>query len=121
MSAQDTPRTDALIARHEQETADLRGAMPLSADWGAHAIRQVSEVLDHARTLERELSALRSEAGRDGARYRWLRQQHWTADGLCVVEHGKQDIRLGAYCPSGELLDEAIDAAMLAASERKGE
>ena len=45
------------------------------------------------------------------ARYRWLREQHWDNSVLCVTTHPKQNLRLGAYCPSGELLDAAIDAA----------
>ena len=45
------------------------------------------------------------------ARYRWLREQHWDDSVLCVTTHPKQNLRLGAYCPSGELLDAAIDAA----------
>lgn len=48
----------------------------------------------------------------DAARYRWLRQQHWDDSALCVVTEPRQNVRLGAYCPSEDLLDAAIDEAM---------
>ena len=49
----------------------------------------------------------------DAKRYRWLRRQHWNDSALCVVAEPKQNVHLGAYCPSEDLLDAAIDAAML--------
>tara|TARA_R110000868_G_scaffold362022_1_gene624065 strand:- start:194 stop:433 length:240 start_codon:yes stop_codon:yes gene_type:complete len=55
-----------------------------------------------------EIALLREDA----ERYRWLREQHWDDSVLCVTTHPKQNLRLGAYCPSGELLDAAIDAAI---------
>jgi hypothetical protein len=48
----------------------------------------------------------------DAARYRWLREQHWSESAMAVVAYPKQNVRPGTYCPSGELLDSAIDAAM---------
>lgn len=48
----------------------------------------------------------------DAERYRWLRAQHWSESAVAVVSEPKQNVRLGAYCPSGDLLDDAIDAAM---------
>lgn len=48
----------------------------------------------------------------DARRYRWLRRQHWDDSALCVVTEPKQNVRLGTYCPSEDLLDAAIDAAM---------
>ena len=58
--------------------------------------------------------ALRSSEAseRDAARYRWLRKQHWSYNSMCVVERPQKNVRLGANCPSLELLDAAIDAAM---------
>ena len=57
--------------------------------------------------------AERAEAlERDADRYRWLRAQHWSDSAVAVVSEPKQNVRLGVYCPSGDLLDEAIDAAM---------
>ena len=49
---------------------------------------------------------------RDSERYRWLRSQHWSDGQLSVVVNAKASVRLGANCPSHELLDEAIDSAM---------
>lgn len=57
-----TPETDALIARHERETAAIKGEPALS--WGVactHAIRQIVEIIEHARSLETRLVE-RSEA-----------------------------------------------------------
>ena len=48
----------------------------------------------------------------DAARYRWLRKQHWESSRLCVVTNPKITVRLGTHCPSGRLLDQAIDAAI---------
>ena len=48
----------------------------------------------------------------DAERYRWLRAQHWSESAVAVVSDPKQNVRLGAYCPSDTLLDEAIDALM---------
>lgn len=52
----------------------------------------------------------------DARRYRWLREQHWSNSDICCVDEPKQNVRLGGTCPSGDLLDSAIDAAM-----RKGQ
>ena len=52
----------------------------------------------------------------DAQRYRWLREQHWSNSAICCVYKPKQNVRLGGTCPSGDLLDSAIDAAM-----RKGQ
>ena len=54
-----------------------------------------------------------SEARRDAERYRWLRERHWSQNGLCVVVNASHNIVLGTDCPSRELLDAAIDSAIL--------
>ena len=48
----------------------------------------------------------------DAARYRWIREQYWDSSELCVVTNPKITVRLGTDCPSGRLLDQAIDAAI---------
>lgn len=53
------------------------------------------------------------DVARNAERYRWLREQHWHSSELCCVSKPKSNVRLGGFCPSGDLLDEAIDAAML--------
>lgn len=63
------------------------------------------------------LAALRaqpdhSELVKDAARYRWLREQHWGDSKFAVVSNPKTAVNLGSICPSRELLDEAIDAAI---------
>jgi hypothetical protein len=48
----------------------------------------------------------------DAARYRWLRQQHWSDGPLCVVLRPREAVKLGYFCPSLEYLDDLIDAEM---------
>ncbi|MBD1602354.1 hypothetical protein [Pseudomonas typographi] len=60
-----------------------------------------------------ELKALR----KDAERYRWFRNQHWDGSAICAVVDPKQSTKLGAYCPSEKLLDEAIDAALTMSKE----
>jgi hypothetical protein len=50
----------------------------------------------------------------DAQRYRWLRQQNWNESPLFVVAGGRSAVRLGSHCPSMDLLDAAIDAALAA-------
>lgn len=49
----------------------------------------------------------------DAERYRWLRSQHWSESVACVVTNPKQSVKLGALCPSQELLDNFIDTSMM--------
>lgn len=55
----------------------------------------------------------------DAARYRWLREQQHYSSNMFVVSGSKDQIRLGTYCPSLELLDFDIDAAIAAANAGK--
>lgn len=64
-------------------------------------------------------SAERADAEKDAARYRWLREQHWNESPMVVVCDPKTSVKLGFDCPSSTRLDEAIDAAILAAKEKK--
>ena len=52
---------------------------------------------------------------KDAERYRWLRAQHWNTSPLCVVADPKDAVKLGHCCPSGDMLDMAVDDAMAAA------
>lgn len=45
----------------------------------------------------------------DSARYRKLRNEHWSNGRVAVVANPKEVVRLGSYCPSGERLDQFID------------
>lgn len=51
-------------------------------------------------------------AEKDAERYRVLREFHWSNSEYAVVRNPKEQVKLGAQCPFGLLLDEAIDAAM---------
>lgn len=48
----------------------------------------------------------------DAARYRCLRSAHWFRSSLCVVRDPKNNVKLGADCPSEERLDAFVDAFM---------
>ena len=52
------------------------------------------------------------EDTRDAERYRWLREQHWNEADMAVVCYPKKSVKLGFDCPSGQRLDEALDAAI---------
>lgn len=52
------------------------------------------------------------EAEKDAERYQWLREQQWDTSSLFVIAGSKSDVRLGTYCPSLDLLDNAIDGAI---------
>jgi hypothetical protein len=54
---------------------------------------------------EEELRKLQTDA----ARYRWLREQHWSSSRVCAVVDPKTAVKLGNYCPSAEHLDKIID------------
>jgi len=61
MSEVKTPRTDALMNRHAQETRLLYESNPYAADkrnitWCEHSIRQAKELLEHAKQIETELA-----------------------------------------------------------------
>ena len=58
-----------------------------------------------------ELSA---DVVRDAERYRELRSCHWDSSDLAVVCHPKRNVLLGAMCPSGDLLDQLLDAKLAA-------
>lgn len=55
------------------------------------------------------------ELSKDAERYRWLREQHWNDSAMAVVFNPKVTVKLGAVCPSGLHLDQAIDEEWLKA------
>lgn len=97
--------------------ADTRPAPPVH-DQEAFWVRiknlasdaQASEVMTSAAAMLDEQSA----NAIDAARYRWLRQQHWSDAPMCVVIQPHFAVKLGHDCPAGDRLDDAIDAAMSA-------
>jgi hypothetical protein len=132
----ETPRTDA----YEKDYSDCTGDFSFFHGTAADLHRSLEFAWMFSRQLERELTAaqakieaLRRDAERyaakearrgcdkplilenawmeDAERYRFLRKQHWDSAGLCVVTEPKLNVKPGTYCPSEELLDDAIDAA----------
>ena len=59
------------------------------------------------------------KADKDAARYRWLRECHWSESPLCAVVNPKKMVKLGADCPTTTRLDDAIDEAMNALMDGK--
>jgi predicted solute-binding protein len=64
----DTPETDALIDHHNAETKELPTELGLSAV-SKHSMRQVKELIDHTRSLERRLRAAEAEVKHLGVMY----------------------------------------------------
>lgn len=60
-------------------------------------------------------SVVTSDVRRNADRYEWLRSQNWDESSVAVVQHPKVNVRLGARCPSGDLLDDLIDAEIAGA------
>jgi hypothetical protein len=89
---------DSMCARANNS---LRGSCPLLED------EVLVEMHKYLGGLESKLAA----AEADAQRYRWLRDQHWSEDTMCVVIHPKRAVKLGESCPSGSMLDVAIDSA----------
>lgn len=70
--------------------------------------------LDYMLKAKQHLQELQSRLDspeKDAARYRWLREQHWSNKGMCVVAKA-ENVKLGSFCPSTDLLDAAIDEAL---------
>lgn len=76
-------------------------------EWVQETAQQRELGKHRADVLRERIEALE----KDAARYRWLREQHWSEKGMCVVRQA-ESVRLGSFCPSGEILDAEIDAAM---------
>ena len=70
---------------------------------------RLPEQHNHLDPKTAELLANIAQDARDAARYRKLRAQRWSVNELAVVLKPKQNLYLGAFCPSGDLLDEYVD------------
>lgn len=51
---------------------------------------------------------------KNAERYRYLRKQRWNESTLFVVKGTHAQLQLGTYCPNNDLLDNEVDAAILA-------
>lgn len=81
-------------------------------------VMQIAEVAEYfagvAERRREEVEALR----KDAERYQWFRNQHWDSSAICAVVDPKLTTKLGAYCPSGKLLDDAVDAGITMSKEQ---
>jgi hypothetical protein len=72
----------------------------------------IYEYAGHIDAAQSRHEAEREALANDAARYRLLRSMTWDAGVMCVVVEPKENLRLGSYCPSQQLLDEALDALL---------
>ncbi len=120
---------DALQQQAERITAQdvkcrLYEASLAKADAEIDGLREIinsPDAMASARAANALLTAEIDGLKRDAERYRWLREQHWNEADIAVVCYPKKSVKLGFDCPSGQRLDEAIDAAIAALSQSKGE
>ena len=105
----------ALIAENEHLTKQLhmmvRQCLPLEAMEGMPGWSEVVEAhkaIEQRDQARAEVDALR----KDAERYRRLRSFHWNDSPLAVVRDPRRQVKLGADCPSGDILDTVIDAAI---------
>ncbi|MBD1590231.1 ead/Ea22-like family protein [Pseudomonas typographi] len=111
----DDPEPDALFIAAANPAAVLELIAELES-----ANARLHEVAVACATAEQERDQLKAEnepLRKDAERYRWFRNQHWDGSAICAVVDPKQSTKLGAYCPSEKLLDEAIDAALTMSKE----
>ena len=87
------------------------------ADDAADEIEQLESKIAQMETKLAEAKKEALSAQRDQERYQWLRQKNWCDSDLCVVTKPRANLKLGAYCPSLEFLDDVIDAAIASIQE----
>lgn len=87
--------------------------------------RDTGSLLDKGRaiTLLREYvdadRAAHKETFLHAAYYKWLREQHWSDSQMFVVTGGKESVKLGVVCPSGDRLDTMIAEAIAKEKEKQ--
>lgn len=87
--------------------------------------RDTGSLLDKGRaiTLLREYvdadRAAHKETFLHAAYYKWLREQHWYDSQMFVVTGGKESVKLGVVCPSGDRLDTMIAEAIAKEKEKE--
>lgn len=110
---------DERIKELKAEIANLRFAIERIQTLSVRAAKLTDALLAHpaASTGAGQIS---DDLLRDAARYRWLRNNHWSDGGgtLCVTQ--AINIQLGSDVPSTERLDAMIDDA-IAAAQPKGD
>jgi hypothetical protein len=110
--AEETCYEEAAVCWKHHQAVEARLAMAEDAAAKGDLARQTAGGME----LEiAELKARLAEAERDAARYRWLREQHWSKSAVAVVASPKQAVKLGHDCPSDERLDAFIDGLMATA------
>jgi len=108
-------RKDALAERDQLKAANDRQRLDIEA-WRLTVNAERTNSAAYRGELNRlkgpdfteELAALR----KDAERYRWLRLADWWRSPICVIRNPKEQAKLGTDCPTGERLDDAIDAAI---------
>lgn len=103
------------------KTVMVAAAEEIARHWAAHCDAEGYGPQNLLRRLEEGIpseygytAGAFEELRVDAERYRWLRAQHWDTSPLGVVVEPRHAVKLGHDLPSGERLDEAVDAAMQA-------
>ena len=102
-----------LAERRAQRMTELAQAANAAQDQAHRSRMDLVDQVERCDQLKAENEALR----KDAERYRWLRAQHWDSSAICCVVDPKLCTKLGAYCPSLELLDQAVDAGIAMSKE----
>lgn len=96
-----------ILEEHESDCPQTDEQLALLVrDWNLRTSSEIDQ-------LKAENEALL----KDAERYRWFRAQHWDNSVICAVVDPKLTTKLGSYCPSLELLDQAVDAGMAMSKE----
>jgi phytoene/squalene synthetase len=114
--------TRAQVNRAIEDALRPRGMSTHSgkASIDAATLQRLVTMIDRSAEGQRDAQERIAELGRDAARWRCLRAMTWDVGPFAVVRDPKQSLKLGAYCPSRENLDAAIDAA-ISAMRKEGE
>jgi len=107
------------IGTLEGERAKLRAELSACKDspGGCGYWREAAKLREAERdALLAEVEALR----KDAERYRWFRMADWWRSPICAIRNPKVQAKLGSDCPSGDRLDEQIDAAMSKGERQDG-
>ncbi|MCD5994171.1 ead/Ea22-like family protein [Pseudomonas sp. CDFA 602] len=106
----------AEVVRLKAENEALRKIISESATACGAAV-SVDCSLEFMAMLPTEIGLVVGRLRKSADRYEWFRSQHWDSSAICAVVDPKLTTKLGAYCPSGKLLDDAVDAGISMSKE----
>lgn len=118
---------DWILLKHYEAKipAETRSSQDYPALPKAVTSRDTGSLLDKGRaiTLLREYvdadRAAHKETFLRASYYTWLRDRHWYDSQMFVVTGGKESVKLGVVCPSGDRLDTMIAEAIAQEKEKQ--